>query len=127
MRVPVDFPLNDLDLAPFMLPQPTQEEALAVVRDYGTDALRTDASMTPPYRYDAYAVVRHIGQTLQSGHYVTAAKDQARKCWHWYNDKLVDPFIPEQQMRGGAKDLRSEEAYIVFYQRVQPAGYGGKM
>ncbi|KAK5123584.1 hypothetical protein LTR85_002622 [Meristemomyces frigidus] len=127
VRVPVDFPLNDLDLSPYMLPQPTREEAEVIVRDYGVEALKTDASMTPPYRYDAYAVVRHIGQTLQAGHYVTAAKDQARKCWHWYNDKLVDDFYPEQQTRGSPKDLRSEEAYIVFYQRCAPAAaaYGG--
>lgn len=127
VRIPVDFPLNDLDLGPYMLPQPTAEEAQVIARDYGMEALKADSSMTPPYRYDAYAVVRHIGQTMQSGHYVTAAKDPARKCWFWYNDKLVDPFYPEQQVRGSSKDLRSEEAYIVFYQRSAPSGYGGKM
>ncbi|KAK4549510.1 hypothetical protein LTR36_006507 [Oleoguttula mirabilis] len=127
IRVPVDFPLNDLDLAPYMLPQPTKEEAELIVRDYGLEALRTDAPMTPPYRYDAYAVVRHLGQTMQAGHYVTAAKDQARKCWHWYNDKLVADFHPEQQAPGSSEDLRSGDAYIVFYQRNAPAVYGGKM
>lgn len=124
IRVPVDFPLTDLDLAPYMLPAPDPTEQQIIARDFGTEALATDVSMTPPYRYDAYAVVRHIGQTLQAGHYVTAARDRARGCWHWYNDKYVDDFQPEQQARGSAKDLRSEEAYIVFYSRNMRGGAG---
>lgn len=115
VRIPVDFPLENLDLAPYALPPPGPDESRLIAQNYGSEPLRYDASMTHPYLYDAYAVVRHIGQTMQSGHYITAAKDRARKKWRWYNDTKVSDFNPEDLR--GAQSLQNEEAYIVFYQR----------
>jgi len=112
IRTPVDFPLHDLDLTPFMLSttNPPPED------------LPAEAATTPPFTYDAYAVVRHIGTTMQSGHYVTAARDRARGCWRMYNDKVVGDFQPAD---GGQREAWREEAYIVFYQRVGGNGRGG--
>ncbi|EMC99695.1 hypothetical protein BAUCODRAFT_45097, partial [Baudoinia panamericana UAMH 10762] len=117
IRIPVDFPLNDFSLDPYMLPQLTPEDARKVADLYGEDAPKTGPEMTPPYTYDAYAVVRHIGATMQSGHYITAAKDQGRRCWHMFDDSRVNDFQPEQLR--GADALQNEQAYIVFYQRRQ--------
>ncbi|KAH9820454.1 ubiquitin carboxyl-terminal hydrolase 4-like [Teratosphaeria destructans] len=114
-RMPVDFPLNDFDLGPYMLPPPTHTEAEAIARDYGAEQLKTELAMTPPYRYDAFAVVRHHGNALHSGHYTTVAKDPARKCWRVFDDTRVYDVQPE--MLQGTQRLQNEEAYIVFYQR----------
>lgn len=126
IRQPVDFPLTNFPLDPYMLPPPTAEEVEYITRAYSPQELRTDASMTPPYSYDAYAVVRHIGATMQSGHYITAAKDQGRRCWHMFDDSRVSDFQPEH-LRGG-ESLQNDQAYIVFYQRNSGGGngvYGG--
>ena len=116
VRTPVDFPLHGLDLEPYMLPPLSAEEADLIGRKYGSDQLKPDPSMSPPQIYDAYAVMRHIGTTMTSGHYVALVKDQARQCWRQFNDARVDDFEPAR-LREGAK-LQNEQAYIVFFQRA---------
>ena len=125
VRTVIDFPLCELDLEPYMLPAPTAEQAANITRDYGAQELKTEASMTPPYLYDAYAVERHIGNTLTSGHYTCAVKDRARKTWRMFNDTRITDFQPEQLTRANA--LQNEEAYIVFYQRSAREDRGGKI
>ncbi|KAK5710601.1 ubiquitin-specific protease doa4 [Elasticomyces elasticus] len=122
INLAVDFPLQNLDLTPYFLPTPTADEIREMGKIYREQDLRFDGSMIGPFSYDCYAVVRHIGATMQSGHYVTAAKDQGRKCWHWYNDTRVEDFRPEE-MRGGER-LQDGQAYVVFYQRNVNAGAG---
>ncbi|KAF2219828.1 hypothetical protein BDZ85DRAFT_267688 [Elsinoe ampelina] len=115
VRTPIDFPLENLDLEPYMLPQPQSVERDIIVRDFGPAELKTDATMTPPYLYDAYAVMRHIGTTMSSGHYTCLARDRARRCWRQYNDTLTQDFDPERI--GDRAGLGNEMAYIVFYER----------
>jgi len=129
IRTPVDFPLNNLDLAPFMLAPPSPQEAQGLATIYGSEMTAAEPATTPPFTYDAYAVIRHIGSTMQSGHYVTAARDRARGCWRLYNDKFVSEFVPTEKGYGGGVaglmgTLQSEEAYIVFYQRTNLGGGG---
>lgn len=119
LRTPVDFPLKGLDLAPYMLPPPTTQEVSTIASQYGQEAIEgvtSDEAMTPPFRYDAYAVMRHLGTTMTSGHYVALVKDAARGTWRCFNDTRVDDFYPEKLRESEA--LQNEQAYIVFYQRV---------
>ena len=116
VRTPVDFPLYGLDLEPYMLPSLSREEAEVIARKYGPEQLKPDPAMSPPQVYDAYAVMRHLGTTMTSGHYVALVKDQARQCWRQFNDARVDDFEPSR-LREGAK-LQNEQAYIVFFQRA---------
>lgn len=126
ISTPVDFPLNNFDLGPYMLPAPSAEEAALIARlPHGAEALRPHPATTGPFRYDCYAVVRHLGATEKSGHYMCAARDQARKCWRLYNDSQVMDFQPEEGSStgegfggGGTRRLQSGDAYIVFYQRI---------
>jgi len=126
ISTPVDFPLNNLDIGPYMLPAPSAEEAAHISRlPHGSEALRPHPATTGPFRYDCYAVVRHLGATEKSGHYMCAARDQARRCWRLYNDSQVMDFQPEERPApgeggggGGARRLQSGDAYIVFYQRI---------
>ena len=125
ITTPINFPLDNLDIRPYMLPPPTSEEAESIARDYGPDALKTDTTMTPPFTYDAYAVIRHHGQTLASGHYTALVKDRARRVWRHFNDQASEDFIPGQGHWRGPNDVRNELAYIVFYQRTPPVSSGG--
>lgn len=112
----IEFPLENFKVDPYVLSPPDATEASAIAHDYGTAALKTDVSTTPPYTYEAYAVMRHIGTTLTSGHYTCLARDRAKGCWRHYNDTAIGDFDPEKL---ATKDrLQNEMAYIVFYQRV---------
>lgn len=75
--------------------------------------------MTPPYVYDCYAVLQHIGADLGRGHYTTAVRDKMKKVWRTYNDTIVREVDP--------KGLQNKEAYILFYERTAPAGDGGRL
>ncbi|KAF2716669.1 cysteine proteinase, partial [Polychaeton citri CBS 116435] len=114
IRSPINFPLYNLDLMPYCLPPPSGDETKQIM---SRPEMRQDlSSMTPPYLYDCYAVVRHIGGTLASGHYTTAVKDRSKRCWRMFNDTNVRDFQPKDLSR--ANELQNEEAYIVFYQRT---------
>lgn len=114
----VRFPLTGLDIEEFVLPQPSPKEAQEIAATYGAEALKTDISLTPPYVYDAYAVVRHMGESTRSGHYTAAVKDRQRGCWRYFNDTQVTDFQPESENRSRALD--NDQAYLVFYQRRSP-------
>ncbi|KAI9835887.1 MAG: hypothetical protein M1819_001785 [Sarea resinae] len=116
VRTPIDFPLHGLNLEPFMIPPITPEVAQEVAATYPTgESLQGDAATTPPYLYDAYAVLRHHGSTLNSGHYIALARDGGRQCWRSFNDHRVDDFIPTKLPK--SERLQNELAYIVFYVR----------
>ncbi|KAK8244819.1 ubiquitin carboxyl-terminal hydrolase 2 [Phyllosticta capitalensis] len=119
VRTQIEFPLNGLDVSPFVLPPLTEsEEQFLVRRPDGPETLRNlkaDDRMTPPYRYSAYAVLRHHGSALNSGHYTACLKDTARGCWWHFNDQTVRDFNPDN-VRGDDR-LQSNAAYLVFYER----------
>lgn len=76
--------------------------------------------MNGPYIYNAYAVIRHLGSTLGSGHYVAMVKDKSRGCWRQFNDERVADFEPGNLPP--SERLQNEKAYIVFYERERVAG-----
>lgn len=120
VRTPIEFPLHGLDLAPFMLPPTTPKEEdyiISYAKDGPTQlaALKEDPAMNGPYIYNAYAVMRHLGNTLSSGHYIAMVKDRSRGCWRQFNDERVADFEPEKLGKG--ERLQNEQAYIVFYER----------
>lgn len=122
VRTPIEFPLSGLDLAPFMLPPPTPEEEATLLKQNQLKEIQSDERMTPPYNYNAYAVLRHLGATLTSGHYIAMLKDAARGCWWQFNDSRVTEFQP-QNLRGEER-LQNEQAYIVFYERERLGQFG---
>lgn len=111
VRTPIDFPLNDLDLEPYMLGPASKPDLQAMAES----DLKPDVSTSPPYLYDANAVMRHIGTTMGSGHYTCLARDRARRCWRHYNDTLVSEFEPERLPERDR--VTNEMAYIVFFER----------
>lgn len=127
VRTPIEFPLQGLDLGPFVLPPTTQEDEdyiIAYAKDgpVQLEALKADPAMNGPYIYNAYAVMRHIGSTLSSGHYIAMVKDKFRGCWRQFNDERVIDFDPANLGRNDR--LQNEQAYIVFYERERASGGG---
>lgn len=124
IHTPVHFPLGGLDVTPYMLPPPSPADQSYIEANFPSYAT-PETSMSPPYVYDAYAVVRHHGRTLESGHYTSYVKDRARGVWRYFNDERTGDFVPGQGRFGGEGDLRNGEAYVVFYSRVNGSGQGG--
>ena len=114
VRTTIDFPLTNLDIEPYVLAPPTAADTERTIKASGDENLRnfvTDESMQPPYRYDAYAVIRHIGTSVERGHYIACVRDPGRACWREFDDSKVSDFDP----RDGR--VTSEQAYIVFFER----------
>ena len=124
IEAPIDFPIENFDLEPYMLRQPSPSETESIAQQHGPEYLKQDPGMTPPYKYDAYAVIRHIGTTIQSGHYTALIKDRARGIWRCFNDRSHEEFVPGQGRFRGSNDVRNGQAYIVFFQRVLPSQLG---
>ncbi|QDS72437.1 hypothetical protein FKW77_009267 [Venturia effusa] len=120
VHTPIDFPLCHLDLAEFMAPPPTDAErqrAMQATNDTKYLTRRLEDSSLPPFTYDAYAVMRHLGATLSSGHYVSLVRDGGRGKWREFNDDKVHDFTP-----GNDKSLQDGRAYIVFFERTGTHG-----
>ncbi|USW48206.1 Putative Rhodanese-like domain, ubiquitin specific protease, Rhodanese-like domain superfamily [Septoria linicola] len=115
LHTSVRFPLTGLDIEEFVLPQPSAHEAQQIAQSYGNEFSVADESLSPPYKYDAYAVVRHLGENTRSGHYTAAVRDRTRECWRYFNDTKNEDFQPERL--SPSKALDNDQAYLVFYQR----------
>ncbi|KAF1829158.1 cysteine proteinase [Decorospora gaudefroyi] len=125
VRTPVHFPLQRLDMGPFIEPPMTAEQEVYVAqsaRDGPAQlaAVKSDPTMNGPYVYNAYAVIWHIGATLGSGHYIAFVKDKSRGCWRSFNDDKIVDFDPGNLAPNNR--LQNEKAYIVFYERERVAG-----
>ena len=112
VHTPIDFPLYGLNLDKFMV-HPTT--------DYGGGASELSQKYkspanTPPFTYDAYAVLRHIGPSMGSGHYISLVRDAQRQCWRRFDDDRHTDFNP-RDLRYKER-LQNEQAYIVFYERA---------
>lgn len=114
VHTPVHFPLHGFDFEPYMLPvDSTSDNGQGTVAVDGDTA---DPAITPPYMYDAYAVMRHLGQSGNGGHYISLVRDTARACWRKFDDERVTDFDPNKLKPENR--LQNEQAYLVFYGRA---------
>ncbi|KAF9438906.1 Ubiquitin carboxyl-terminal hydrolase 33 [Entomortierella beljakovae] len=84
----VQFPLEDLDMTPFIK--------------------SSDPKELNNTKYDLYAMVRHRG-AVGGGHYIGYAKHAVDGSWYEFDDTYVT--------RKSAADIAKMEAYILFYKR----------
>lgn len=108
IHTPIEFPLYGLIMDDFVIPRPPP------IPDQDG---KIDLATTPPYSYDAYGVLRHLGNSGDGGHYISIVKDQGRGSWRKFDDERhvdLDPNKLSPRDR-----LQNSEAYIVFYQRAQ--------
>ncbi|GLA65681.1 ubiquitin-specific protease doa4 [Aspergillus tubingensis] len=109
IHTPIDFPLHGLRMDDFVFSAYNQGQTNGLPHD-------PIAATVPPFTYDAYGVLRHIGSSMGSGHYISLVRDAQRQCWRRFDDERVTDFNP-RDLR--SKDrLQNEQAYIVFYERV---------
>ena len=109
VHTPIQFPLHGLNMEPYMVPAAGPVDPDAVNGD------KIDAATTPPYLYDAYAVMRHLGQSGNGGHYISLVRDAARGCWRKFDDERATDFDPNKVRP--EQRLQNEQAYLVFYGR----------
>ena len=110
VHTPIDFPLYGLNMDKYMIKRPE-----TVITDAET---KIDAAITPPFSYDAYGVLRHLGSTGNGGHYVSLVRDPGRGVWRKYDDDRTYDFDPGKL--SSQDRMTNHEAYIVFYQRQVP-------
>ena len=111
VHTPVNFPLHQLNIGPYMLQSlsPNKNETI-------TNAENSDSAITPPFVYDCYAVMRHLGTSLSGGHYIALVRDYARSCWRKFDDEYSSDFDPSKSRP--EQRLQNEQAYLVFYIRA---------
>ncbi|RMZ87048.1 hypothetical protein DV736_g5729, partial [Chaetothyriales sp. CBS 134916] len=108
IHTPIEFPIHGLNMDEFVVPRPYPP----VPDQEG----KINLAVTPPYRYDAYAVIRHLGNTGDGGHYVSIVKDPGRGVWRKFDDEKHFDLDPNKL---SSRDrLQNSEAYIVFFQRA---------
>ncbi|KAJ5759247.1 hypothetical protein N7520_006403 [Penicillium odoratum] len=107
IHTPINFPLHGLRMDDFVISYPSPT---------GPDSTSTPGPTVPPFTYDAFAVLRHIGSSMGSGHYISLVRDAERHTWRRFDDERASDFNP---LDPRARDrLQNEQAYIVFYERV---------
>ncbi|KAJ6160900.1 hypothetical protein N7470_004296 [Penicillium chermesinum] len=111
IHTPIEFPLHGLLLDEFVISYPNPPSA----PDAAAPAPSIGAT-EPPFTYDSFAVLRHIGSSMGSGHYISLIRDAQRQCWRKFDDDRVTDFDP-RSLRGRDR-LQNDQAYIVFYERV---------
>lgn len=114
VHTPINFPLHGLNMEPYMLP--STSGSTNNHNHSSTAGDMVDPAITPPYLYDAYAVMRHIGQSGGGGHYISLVRDAPRGCWRKFDDERVTDFDPSK-LKPEHK-LQNEQAYLVFYGRA---------
>jgi len=98
MEDKVDFPVENLDMSPYIL-GPLDKDC--------------------PPTYKLYGVSEHSGATANSGHYTATVRNTKDDKWYRYNDSHVGLTSGEASVTGGA--------YLLFYQRTKGTSRWGGM
>lgn len=102
----VQFPLENLDLGPYLL---GHLEGLYADGSLPADgAAPAEAAAAAAPLYDLFAVSNHYGG-MGGGHYTAYAKYRDDGSWHYYDDSSVRASNPD--------DVQSTAAYVLFYHR----------
>ncbi|KAL8736656.1 MAG: hypothetical protein Q9166_000022 [cf. Caloplaca sp. 2 TL-2023] len=109
IHTPINFPIYGLNIESYMAHSTNRS------RDQQPPDEHPDAAVTPPFLYDAYAVMRHLGASGNGGHYISLVRDAARGCWRKFDDDRVSDFDPNRLKSD--QRLQNEQAYLVFYGR----------
>jgi len=120
IHTPIEFPLHNLRMDPYIISaQPPSTNGHAEPNtSSSTSTSPPDPATLPPFSYDCYGVLRHLGSSGDGGHYISLVKDQGRGCWRKFDDERAYDFDPAQL---SPRDrLQNGEAYILFYQRGVP-------
>ncbi|PGH29080.1 ubiquitin carboxyl-terminal hydrolase 8 [[Emmonsia] crescens] len=116
IHTPINFPITGLDITPFMAPPVRTSPVPNGGADGNNQQSQPELATTPPYIYNAYGIVRHIGSSSSEGHYISLVRDDRRGCWRKFDDQRVTDFNPVGLRP--ADSLQNDQAYLVFYERA---------
>ncbi|GAA6010099.1 hypothetical protein JCM10207_007558 [Rhodosporidiobolus poonsookiae] len=108
----VDFPLEGLDLEPFVEGDRVEKRLAEAMGAEGAPSISEPDSLV----YDLYAVSNHFGG-LGGGHYTAFAKNPDNGRWYDFDDSRVSEIQPER--------VKSSAAYLLFYRRRTARPIGG--
>lgn len=93
---PISFPIQGLDITPYVLDKPENDGQKLI--------------------YDLYGVINHSG-TLNYGHYTALVQNSKSGHWNLFNDEKHHLCNPSQIMN------LFKDAYTLFYKRRDPGQY----
>ncbi|RUS72412.1 hypothetical protein EGW08_019830 [Elysia chlorotica] len=99
----VDFPVEGLDMSPYLARRKETEGGSSVHGRNNTQLRRDD------YTYDLLGVSNHYGN-MMGGHYIAVCKSPVDGIWREFNDQRV------RSLEEG-EPIATKEAYLLFYQR----------
>ena len=100
----VNFPINGLDMRPFL--SEDKRARMAKAADAAAAGTASAATADDSSLYDLYAIVRHLG-SVAGGHYISYAKNHVTGKWYEFDDRIVTEI--------SEKKLAEVEAYVLFY------------
>ena len=100
----VNFPINGLDMRPFL--SEDKRVRMAKAAEAAAAGVASAATADDSSLYDLYAVVRHLG-SVAGGHYISYAKNHITGKWYEFDDRIVTEI--------SEKKLAEVEAYVLFY------------
>lgn len=105
VETPVDYPLADLDMTPYLLGP-------------------IDPNTAPIY--NLIGVSEHAGRTANSGHYTATARNSHDNLWYKFNDAHIKE-ASEATVALGDSGMSGCGAYLLFYQRAEGLSRWGGM
>ena len=100
----VNFPINGLDMRPFL--SEDKRARMAKAAEAAAAGTASAATADDSSLYDLYAVIRHLG-SVAGGHYISYAKNHITGKWYEFDDRIVTEI--------SEKKLAEVEAYVLFY------------
>jgi len=102
----VNYPINNLNIDTATI----NKGAISLIHKFGqnnTFDIFTD--------YDLCSVIKHIGSTIKSGHYVCSCKNNSNNIWYDFNDDTIH-HIPEDKLNSA---LIHKDSYVLFYSCIK--------
>jgi uncharacterized UBP type Zn finger protein len=114
----IGFPSTDFNIAPYLTPhaEGPVKNLMELLPRLKTDnshrpqpPTRSSSSKAAQVKYDLYGIISHIGN-FSDGHYVAHWHDLNKNKWYYFNDQSCS------QVALGDEMIRSNQAYVLFYQ-----------
>jgi len=77
--------------------------------------LDTNNPHTYGYEYDLCSIIKHIGSTVSSGHYISLCFNELTEAWYNFNDETVH-YIPPEEVNN---KLIHKDSYLIVYSSIK--------
>lgn len=117
----VDFPVNDLDLFPY-LTQSAQQLLVAYYQRGKRNGADTQTLLPalanlpsqPPQKFDLYAISNHYGN-MNGGHYTAFVRQTGLRKWFQFDDSRVTELCEMGNQQAEQSTIKTRYAYSLFY------------